>query len=492
MPILRNGIASMRSGGPRQYTEVEDKILLTVKDEDSKDELRSELDKFSMTGRELDNAPVVIAEPRNTIDETVGQFLRYEYSNSAIVEALDDVQHDTDIQDSATSVMQTMRRLVSAFNVFPMVSIADFSHTFADFGPENLRVSPFEAETLDQESFDSVSQTMSDLNENANMEEAWSKTRGENSIIAVFDTAFSEDMFPSSRILDTYHSDEVESAFRSVEGHGTMCAGAAAASKDDGLPYNGTAPEADVLLLRITDSQGQIREDYIAEAWDWLLNKDYNRPVVCNHSYGQPICTGRPRNKYCQSSSADVVRTANSHRNIISVYAAGNEAMRCGHRPSGITNAITGTNSLADVITVGALRFDEIDAQRYSSHGRGDCAPIADPKPNVSHPLPRYVYYGGENGWEIKDMGNSVGGSAGGTSHASPTVSGLIALIQSHSMNKNGRPLQTEEVKQIIHENANPPRRTQINMFDAFIGESGYDARFGHGIIDINSALEDV
>ena len=89
-------------------------------------------------------------------------------------------------------------------------------------------------------------------------------------------------------------------------------------------------------------------------------------------------------------------------------------------------------------------------------------------------------------------MSKGVGGSAGGTSHASPTVTGMIALIQSRAMDVRGEPLQTEEVKQIIHENAEQPRPTQINSTPGLIGPSGYDARFGRGRLNVAEALNTI
>ena len=160
-------------------------------------------------------------------------------------------------------------------------------------------------------------------------------------------------------------------------------------------------------------------------------------------------------------------------------------------RLAGFTSGITGVNSLADVISVGALRYDMADAQRYSSHGRGDCSPISDPKPNCSFPLPQVLYYGGEDGYMLKDMSSGYGGSSGGTSTAAPYTAGVMALLQSRSMKVNDRALQTEELKTIIESTAEPPRRTQVNIIPG-ITDSGWDARFGWGKINILEALKEV
>lgn len=493
MAILRNRLAASRAGGPRQFSQIRDMFIITSQNEDSQRDLQADLDKYELEGRRMSHAPVTIAEPRDRLDSVLEKLSGNGPLANEAKDAIEDLPEETDgFIDVTTSLMSSTQELLASISEIPSARTATFAYTYADYGPENLRMSPFEMDSLDEDEAKDKSETLEDVNERLGVKDAWSETTGENAIVAIFDTGFAEDLISKDRVVETYHGNDVDSVYRGVEGHGTMCAGAAVANKEDGVPYNGIAPDADVILVRTTDEEGQIRSDYITEAWDWITGLDYDRPIVTNHSYGTPLCTGRPRSKYCQTPEADMIRVANSDSNITSVYAAGNEAMNCGHRPSGITNAITGQNSLSEVITVGALRFDERDAQRYSSHGRGDCAPISDPKPNVSCILPRYTYYGTSDGYEIKDMGVGVGGSSGGTSHASPSVAGMIALIQSKAMEERGEPLQTEEVKQIIHESASPPRRTQINIFDGFVGQDGYDARFGHGQIDISKALDEV
>lgn len=490
MPLLRNRLASITAGGPREFGELRDKVILSVKDQSQVGDALSELDNFALEGRELSNFPVVIAEPREDPQTVLERFQEVRNGGKEIRKAIQDIEvGDGEIIETTSSVVEATTQVLQSIRSLDIVDQADFARSYTDFGPENLRFSPDELDTVDPQDVGNEPDTMEELNSKMGMEEAWQETRGENAIVAIFDTGYAEGLIETSRIRDTFSGSGVDGPFAPAEGHGTMTAGAAVASKEDGAPFNGTAPGAEVFLVRITDDKGQIRGDIISEAWDWLADKNTDKPIVANHSYGTPICSGRPRAKFCSGPEIRLIKRINADQNITSFYAAGNEAGRCGHRPSGLTNAITGLNSLSEVITVGALRFDGLDAQRYSSHGRGDCAPIADPKPNVSNALPNKTYYGVEGGWKIKDMSTGIGGSSGGTSHASPSVAGLGALLQSKSMDVNGEPLQTEELKQILHEAADPPRPTQINLFDGFVGKDGYDARFGHGEVDINQAL---
>lgn len=507
MVVIRNRLSSLRAGGPRQLSELRDRFIVSVGSRDELDEVRSELDELGLDAQSLDVAPVLTAEPQEMVEDTLDRALD---GAREVRDGISDIENARDageeLIDATAEVAQATALLRQRLAQIGPIRNIQFVLTEADYGPENLRVSPNEMDTISPDDIEDEAQTLEGLNKELGLRDAWEVTRGENATVVIFDTGFAPDLISNGRLAGTFSGEGVDGPFAPAEGHGTMTAGAAAASKEDGLPFNGAAPGADVALVRITDKEGQIRQDIIANGWDWVMDQNFGGPAVVNHSYGTPLCSGRPKQKFCDSPMIDVIKAANSRAGITSVYAAGNEAMRCGHRPSGITSAITGTNSIPEVITVGALRFDGAEAQRYSSHGRGDCAPISSPKPEISCALPMLTYYGAEDGWEIKDMGMGIGGSSGGTSHASPTMAGMIALIQSAAAGNPGQPsgaevtsnvfsegaLQTEELKQILKNNAEPPHRTQVNQIGFLFSEKGYDARFGHGQVDINSALDEV
>lgn len=492
MVVIRNRISSARAGGPRQYSELRDKIIVESDSVDGAQNVEEKLSDLGFGVERLTNSPVVIASAgKNPVNvfETMKERVT---DPSTFGDAIDIVKGADGEVDASLTIRQATLQILSAINEIEEVIKSSFGVTFADYGPENLRLSPFEMDTLNFTEAQEGEKNLGDLYDKLGIYEAHEEERGDQAIVAIFDTGYAEGLIDESRIVETFHGDDVDSVYNSSEGHGTMCAGASAANSSEGVPFDGAAPDAGVILVRTTDSEGQIRSDYISKAWDMIMSLDTDRPIVTNHSYGTPLCSGRPRNKFCQDPMADVINEANNDEMIFSVYAAGNEAQQCGHRPSGITNAVTGHNSLSSVITVGALRYDLLDAQRYSSHGRGDCAPVADPKPNVSCALPSLTYYGGENGYVIKDMSTGIGGSAGGTSHASPTTAGVVALVQSKAMKERGEPLNNQELKQALRDTSEPPRRTQINSFGLLIGREGYDARFGNGQIKVNDLLEEV
>lgn len=492
MPVLRNKLSTTVSGGPRQFAEVRDTFVLKATGREGVDEIRKDARGLGLNVLELQTENVVILKPEGDVSDVIRRLRSRSNMNTRARQAIDEVRDSgDDILDVGRATLDMTRELLDGILALDGVQKGGFANTLVDYGPENLRFSPDELEDIVMGE-DAPEGTMAEMAENIGLTQAWQTTTGEQATVAIFDTAYAKGVIAEDRIVETFHGDSVDSVYDSAEGHGTMCAGAAAASAEHETPFNGAAPDADVILVRITDGEGQIRSDIIAEAWDWLAQLPKEKPIVTNHSYGTPLCSGRPRVRFCESPEIDLIKRVNEDAMVTSVYAAGNEAMTCGHRPSGLTNGITGGNSIAEVITVGALRFDGRDAQRYSSHGRGDCAPIADPKPNVSCALPNITYYGVEDGWKMKDMGMGVGGSGGGTSHASPTTAGIIALMQSASMEQNGEALETEEIKQIIQNTAKPPRPTQVNQFGAVLSKRGYDARFGFGQVRPAAAVREV
>jgi subtilisin family serine protease len=512
--IVRNKLASVFAGGPRQFAELRDEYLLRADDPENIESIISELDNINLDGESLDNTPVLVVEPQDRIESVIESVTDVSGSVGRGIEEIQEArEEEEDIIDATQATIDATQAVFNELDALENILNVEFVRTEADFGPANLRLNPDSMDNLGRFSAQDAEANIEDVYERFGIYDAHEVTRGENAISCIFDTGYAEDLIAEERIVDTFHGESVDSVYASAEGHGSMCAGAMAANSEEGVPFDGVAPESGVILVRTTDSNGQIKTSTISKAWDWLTSLDTDRPIVANHSYGTPLCSGRPKQKFCGTSVNDVIATATSSANITAFYAAGNEAMRCGHRPSGITNAITGTNSIQEVITIGALLSSGREAQRYSSHGRGDCAPISDPKPNVSFPIPKVTYYGGEDGWKLKDMSTGPYGSGGGTSHASPTSAGIGVLMQSKAVEDAGGipeenqqqsnnqstgsrintgAMQTEEIKQILHDTAVQPRSTQINSFSLFFSQEGYDARFGHGRIDPVAALEEV
>jgi len=66
MVILRNRVTAARSGGPRRFSELRDKLVISATGREQADNIISDLDRIDLEVRGLDNAPIIVAEPRTT------------------------------------------------------------------------------------------------------------------------------------------------------------------------------------------------------------------------------------------------------------------------------------------------------------------------------------------------------------------------------------------------------------------------------------------
>lgn len=345
------------------------------------------------------------------------------------------------------------------------------------FGPRSLNVDIGKSQFDSDEDEDSSKTDVGDALEKMGVPDAWEEDDGEGAIAAIFDTSFSPDFLDVPRVRAAFSGEDAETPFSAPdEGHGTMTAYSMAGNKNEsGLGYHGAAKGAELLLARLSDSSGGLV--YISEAWDWLVGqiRSADKPVISNHSYGTPVCGGRGMDM-CQSTTTRLVQALNKRDDHQAFYAAGNEGVYCGHRLSGVTNGINGANSAPESLTCGALRFDLQDAQTYSSHGYGTCTDFSEnPKPDLSCLLPQIVPYGNKE----KDMSTGVGGSSGGTSEATPLTAGVATLVASKLGTANRDTLES-----LLETTAQRVRRTQVNFL------VGHDARFGHGQVRADRAME--
>lgn len=518
---VRDSVARRLTGGPpfrvipnQMLVELDlgdgiDETASDVRDSEVVDKVEGKLKEVGFNIKRLDSFGVlkITAERLITVVERIQQ-LGSEFSNVA-TEKITQLRQRAQDLDTATIVDQAsaltgdysvlssddeescLRRcltdnslrnaLTDTISDIKGVLNTEMVFTRTTMGPRSLRVDPFGlTSVLDEVLNDTVDEdlyTTDDVLDLLNINEVWKETRGEGVTVAIFDTAFCKDQFDESRIVDTFSGDDVENAFvdGDIEGHGSMSALAAAGNKGGGSPFDGVAPECDLILVRLTDKDGAL--SHTSEAWDWFVQKldEIDGPVISNHSYGVPLCNGRTMD-LCNSTSTNVVKEAASKDNHIAVYAAGNEGIYCGHRLSGVTNGITGVNSASEVLAIGALRSSGSEAQIYSSHGFGSCNSRGDnPKPDVSTPIPQILGYG----CDVKDMSSRGGGSNGGTSTASPMTAGICALLASHLGEAD-----KDKIEEALEETAEQPRTTQYNLL------GGFDARFGNGMVKPKKALD--
>ena len=176
------------------------------------------------------------------------------------------------------------------------------------------------------------------------------------------------------------------------QGHGTICAGIAAAEANNSIGVAGICPNCQIMALRAgykdTTGEGSFTTEDVVEAINYAIN---NNATIISMSWGGSS----------SSSSINDSLTNAYNAGIILVAAAGNEGVDSQVYPA----------AYDDVISVGST--DSSDA-RSSFSNYGSWVNIAAPGSNISstYPSDSYVY-------------------ASGTSMAAPLVAGAIGLIKS-------------------------------------------------------------
>ena len=257
--------------------------------------------------------------------------------------------------------------------------------------------------------------------------EAWSVSTGQSSvIIAILDTGvdgshpdLTAKMVPGWNIVDN-NADTTD-----VKGHGTMVAGTAAASSNNGIGVTAVAWNCAIMPVRIAGSDGYATVSDIASGLTWAGNHGAR---VANISFNA--------NGYATISSA--ANYFQSKGGVVTV-AAGNDGASV---------------SLADdpsLLTVGATDSSDI---LFSWSNRGN---------NLDLVAPGHVV--------TTAPGSSYAG-ADGTSFAAPIVAGAAALL--FSVNPG---FTASQVQNILKQSCDD------------LGSSGWDSTYGYGRVNLLRAL---
>ncbi len=293
--------------------------------------------------------------------------------------------------------------------------------------------------------------------------------------------------------------------------HGTACMGMASATglESDGSLSNftGAAPNASLIDVRIgTDVGAGPFENYLLEqefyesamnGIQWIIdNKDTPWPGVDESLHGIDIISlswGITSHEDEGSDGEDMhsrILDAATEAGIVVSVAAGND----GPDNDGLSGM--GSSSLS--ITVGATddhntiaREDDTIAE-YSSRGprrdNEDGNPHNELKPDLSAPGSNIIQAEGcvtsggcNNNIPNQDASeNSYTGRGSGTSYATPSISGVIALVLEAAPD-----LGPLEVREILRMTAEP--RGEASQPDV---DPIWNRDFGWGIIDARAAVE--
>ncbi len=223
-------------------------------------------------------------------------------------------------------------------------------------------------------------------------------------------------------------------------GHGTHVAGLAAGTgKRSAGAIKGTAPEADLVAVRISSVAEAIK------GIQWIIeNKDKYNISVVNMSLGDFATRSYKDDPWAQAAQKAI------DAGLVVVVAAGNEG------PASGSVSTPGTNP--EVITVGALddrwTLDRADDQVADFSSRGPTAIDGLTKPDVLAPgvgiLGPLAPGATLDVPELPHVGNDYFGISG-TSMATPIVAGLAADL------KQANPRLTHhDVKEILVQSADP------------------------------------
>ena len=291
--------------------------------------------------------------------------------------------------------------------------------------------------------------------------------------------------------------------------HGTACMGMASATgiEADGTQsdYYGSAPNATLIDIRIgTDVGAGPFENYLLEqefyesamnGLQWVIDHhDDAWPGVSEEYYGIDIISlswGITSHENGGSDGSDMhsrILDEAMIAGIIVSVAAGNDG------PD--NDGLSGMGSSDLSVTVGAtddlntINREDDTIAGYSSRGprkdNGDNNPLNELKPEISAPGSNIIQAEGcvTSGSCSNLIGdastNTYTGRGSGTSYATPSVSGVMALVW--ESNENLTPLQLKEILKQTAERRGEPSAPDIDPY--------WNRDFGYGMIDAYSATK--
>lgn len=258
---------------------------------------------------------------------------------------------------------------------------------------------------------------------------AWDATTGSPAlIVAVADTGVDcihEDL--AAQCMDGWNFYDGDADVKDVNGHGTKVAGVIAAQGNNNIGVAGSAWNARILPLRVSDLQGYASYSAIAKSITYAA--DHSARLV-NASY--------------QVSGSRTVRSAAYYmrkKGGLVTVSAGNAGIGTGYTAS------------PDIITVSAT--DPNDAA-YAWSSFGDDVDISAP---------------GCTGATTQKGGGY--GSFCGTSNSAPEIAGVLALVWSAQPG-----LSPDQAQSVLFSSA------------VDLGAQGWDPVYGWGRVDANAAVQ--
>lgn len=273
---------------------------------------------------------------------------------------------------------------------------------------------------------------------------AWDVTKGDRNVqIAVIDTGIDPN-HPDlkDKITSSWNVFTKTSTVRDGAGHGTHCAGIAAAAVGNGQGGSGIAPGCGLMVVQVLDQNGSGSDQTIADGIVWAA--DHGAKVM-TMSLGLYKRSQVIEDALQYALDKDVVLCASAGNNN-----AENNPETAPHLPS----------TYPGVIEVAAT--DNKDAKASFSNW-GTTVSVAAPGAKILSTVPTYP---------CSNAKTTSYATLSGTSMASPCAAGVAGLIRSRHPEWN-----REQVRKALEASAKD------------IGDQGYDKYFGFGRVDALAAV---
>jgi len=315
---------------------------------------------------------------------------------------------------------------------------------------------------------------------------AWDVTKGAGIVVAVIDTGathhadlvpnllpgydFITDAFVSRRADDTRVPGGWDLGDWSAAGecgsgapasnsswHGTHVAGTIAEVTNNGIAGAGVAPEAKIVPIRVLGRCGGYDSD-IADAMVWAAGGTVPG-VPTNPNPAEVLSLSLGGNETCPKIQQDAINAAVALGATVVVAAGNDNTDASTHAPAGCAN----------VVAVGATGYS---GQRASYSNYGPNVDLSAPGGAGTEGVPNGYIWSTLNTGKTVPEADTFGGY-GGTSMATPHVSGVVALMQSVAP----KPLTPAQVEGLLVASARPfPAKP--------------DQAIGAGIVDATAAVQ--
>lgn len=196
--------------------------------------------------------------------------------------------------------------------------------------------------------------------------------------------------------------------------------------------------------------------------------------LVSNHSYGYSNTTTNNIWNYgaYDDSAKNWDELLKTTPNYLAFVAAGNEQQNNGNSSAGGFDVITGATAAKNVMTVGAINFDNT-MSNYSNWGPTDDGRV---KPDIvtlgtAINVPLYT---GNNTYTGVDVSSS------GTSYSTPAAAAAGLLLQQYYNSIFGTYMKAASLKALM-----------LHTVDE-AGNAGPDAKFGWGILNVERAAQTI